>query len=128
MTILYADDDREDLDFFSEMLKIVDPEAACIHAKDGVEALEILSNLLLIPDYIFLDINMPIMDGKTCLKEIRKDSRFNDVPVVIYTTSSDPKEKAACLKLGATAFLFKPTTTETGVVSLSNFFTKKEGM
>lgn len=128
MTILYADDDKEDFDFFSEMLTIVNPEATCIHAKDGVDALAILDNLLIIPEYIFLDINMPVMDGRTCLIEIKKDSRFKEVPVVIYTTSSDPKEKMRCLNAGATSFLLKPSTTETGIISLSNFFEKKGNM
>ena len=125
MIVLYADDDWEDLEFFAAMLKIVDPNATCIYARDGIEAIETLSNSLVVPDYIFLDINMPVMDGRTCLREIRKDHRFADVPIVIYTTSSDPKEKELCLELGAAAYLFKPTTIETGIVSLSHFFTKK---
>ena len=128
MTILYAEDDNEDFDFFSEMLTIVNPEAVCHRAKDGADALEILGSLMIIPDYIFLDINMPLMDGKACLKEIKKDTRFKDVPVAIYTTTNDPKEKLRCLNAGATAFLLKPSTIETGIISLSKYFEKKGDM
>ncbi|CAN5371955.1 hypothetical protein BH09BAC3_BH09BAC3_12780 [soil metagenome] len=125
MTILYAEDDREDVDFFSEILRIADPESTCLYCEDGIEALDMLSNLVTIPDYIFLDINMPSMDGRTCLREIRRDGRFKNVPIIIYTTGTDPKEKALCLELGATAYLSKPITTEEGVASLSNLFAKK---
>ena len=88
MIVLYAEDDIEDLDDFGEMMHSIDPLVECINTRNGLETIEFLENANILPDFIFLDINMPSMDGKSCLRNIRKDERFNSIPVIIYTTSS----------------------------------------
>jgi CheY-like chemotaxis protein len=109
MTVLYADDDPEDIEFFCDALREVDPEIHCISAKDGKEALQILQHdLIILPDYIFLDINMPVMDGKTCLTEIMKDKRLKHIPVIMYSTTTDAAEIKKYYTLGAYDFLIKP--------------------
>jgi CheY-like chemotaxis protein len=73
-----------------------------------MHALETLKKGDLNPDYIFLDLNMPVLTGRDCLIEIRKLTRFKQTPVLIYTTSSGEKDKEDVIKLGATSFITKP--------------------
>lgn len=108
MTILYIDDDREDQKIFVEAVAAVNPRVTCHLANDGFHALEILNDLILIPDYIFLDINMPRLTGKQFLIELKRSKKFNDVDVVMYSTSTNPKDLSDCKKLGAKDFIIKP--------------------
>lgn len=121
MFFLYADDDPEDLETLSDVLNAIIPGSTCIHARDGVEVLDILEHAPSVPDFIFLDINMPLMDGRACLKELKKDERFASVPVVIYTTSNNPRDQQLCMELGASAYFVKPTTFTKAVESLREF-------
>jgi CheY-like chemotaxis protein len=108
MTILYADDDHDDRDLVFEAFNQIDPSIFCLVASDGKEALDILNRSRDLPDYIFLDINMPIMDGKRCLEELKKNKRFRNIPVVIYSTTKDKQEISQLYDLGASSFIHKP--------------------
>jgi len=112
MTILYAEDDIDDFEFFHETLKSIDGSHVCFNVLNGKEALEFLENSAIVPDVIFLDINMPIVDGRACLKEIKKDERLRSIPVFIFSSSTNPQEKQLCQELGAAGFLPKPTNQE----------------
>lgn len=112
-TCLLVDDDEDDKEIFCLALKKIDPSIDCITASDGREALSILDDGSFIPDYIFLDLNMPRMDGKECLKEIRKQNRLDKVPVIIFTTSSAERDKEETKKLGANSFITKPPLVST---------------
>lgn len=107
MVLLCVDDDPEDIDIFCDALKSVDGAARCVVAYNGQEALDILRSGLL-PDYVFLDINMPIMNGMETLKMMRKDRRFKKVPVIIYSTTINPVEIDQYKEAGADQFLTKP--------------------
>lgn len=124
MIVLNAEDDIEDYGTFCEVLQAINPLIKCFNARNGIETLEVLENLVVLPDYIFLDINMPAMDGKACLKHIKKDERFKAIPVVIYTTSKDPRDIALCKQLGAADYLFKPNSLKEAIDGLSKFFSK----
>jgi CheY-like chemotaxis protein len=108
-TIFIADDDLDDLDIFYETLAEIDPTIRCITAINGEEALKKLNHLLPVPDFIFLDLNMPRLDGKRCLYELKKNSRLNHIPVIIYTTSKLENDIVEMLKLGAVHFISKPS-------------------
>jgi CheY-like chemotaxis protein len=109
MVILVVDDDQEDSEFFKEAVAEVDAEIKTWVAKDGRDALRLLTReLVLPPDYIFLDINMPIMNGRETLIEIKKNTRLRDIPVIMYSTTSDTKEIKSYYDLGAYDFLIKP--------------------
>ena len=110
MIILYAEDDPEDVDVFREALKNIDQKIACIVAKDGAEALSILENSVVLPDMIFLDMNMPLLGGKECLKKIKSNKDFQSIPVAIYTTSNRPNDITDCKALGANHYIIKPNT------------------
>lgn len=119
MLILYADDDLDDVEIFREIIHAISPSIIFHHANNGKEALDILDNSILLPDYIFLDVNMPVMDGRLCLKEIKKDKRFSDIPVVIYTTSDKRTDIENFMRLGAHKYVIKPTSFKDAVNDLS---------
>ncbi len=108
-TILIIDDDDDDREMFREALELVDRSVACLVAEDGIAALQILrTEQEYLPDFIFLDLNMPRMDGKQCLAAIRQTDHLRDIPVIIYTTSKHPQDVEDTKKLGATYFITKP--------------------
>jgi len=121
-TCLLVDDDEDDKEIFCIALEKIDPAIDCITASDGREALSILSDESFTPDFIFLDLNMPRMDGKECLKEIRKKSRLNHIPVIIFTTSSAEKDKEETKQLGANSFITKPPLVSTLAQILEKVF------
>ena len=106
MTILYVDDDPDDRQIFEEAVSAIDKRHVCLTAQDGTDALSYLSagNF---PDIIFLDINMPLMDGKQTLVEIKKDKALDNVPIVMFTTSSSQLDIAFCQQYGVD-FITKP--------------------
>lgn len=106
MIILNIDDDPEDLEIFYKAVKTVNPLAKCLLACDAKEAVSILRDTI-IPDYIFLDIRMPKMDGKTALTELRQNKKLEAVPVIMYSTKIDPDETEEYAALGASEFLAK---------------------
>jgi CheY-like chemotaxis protein len=101
MTILNVDDDIEDIEIFCDAVREIDSSIICLIAKSAEEALQILNSEIELPAYIFLDINMPKVDGHTCLKEIRKDMRLKQIPVVMYSTFKQKSDMAIYLELDA---------------------------
>jgi CheY-like chemotaxis protein len=110
MTILYADDDADDCELVVEAFGKIDPNIQCTMANDGSHALKILEESGALPDYIFLDVNMPVMDGKDCLSKLKNDDRLKHIPVVIYSTTRDKEEIRALYELGADTFIQKPNS------------------
>jgi CheY-like chemotaxis protein len=107
---LLADDDRDDAEIFSEALTTVNPSIKFHHVEDGQEVFQFLSNSKIEkPDVIFLDLNMPAMSGWQCLAKLKNDTALKNIPVIMYSTSSNPREKEIAIELGATGFVTKPT-------------------
>jgi CheY-like chemotaxis protein len=107
LTFLLVDDDADDIEIFCEALKQIDNSITLITAHNGNDALQILSSdILAKPDHIFLDINMPLMNGLDCLQKIRNEEKL-DIPVTVYTTSKHYGEYNRAIQLGAD-FLQKP--------------------
>jgi CheY-like chemotaxis protein len=118
-----ADDDIDDQELFGIALNEIDKGIECIYVNDGIEALSILTDEKQpLPDCIFLDLNMPKMDGKECLQQIRKQPRCRHIPVVIFSTSSDSSDNIATTALGAAAFITKPPRTADLVRLLKELF------
>ena len=110
VTFLLVDDDPDDCDFFREAVREIDSTSVCFTAENGEDALvKLRKGLKKLPDFIFLDLNMPRMDGKHCLAELKKDPKLENIPVIIYTTSSAPEDKEETRTLGASYFLTKPS-------------------
>jgi CheY-like chemotaxis protein len=107
--LLLVDDDQDDQQIFAEALENVAPEIQIITASNGLEAMHKLNTpKAKQPDIIFLDLNMPMMNGKEFLEELKKTKSFSHIPVVIYTTSSRREDEEDTLALGAAHFLVKP--------------------
>ena len=121
-TVFLIDDDADDREIFALAMAEIDPSYKCVTAKNGVEALETLNLGELKPDCIFLDLNMPRMNGKLCLEEIKKQSRLQQIPIVIYTTSSGTRDKEQLLAMGAFAFVTKPPEIDQLISLLKNIF------
>ena len=110
VTFLLADDDADDKTLFCEALSEIDPAIVCHTASDGREALEILSEQRTKkPSIIFLDINMPVMDGWQCLGKLKEHSDHKDIPVIMYSTSSYQRDIEQALEGGAFCFFTKPS-------------------
>ena len=108
---LLIDDDLDDQEIFCLAAQDVDASIECVCESDSLDAIEKLkTDLSFIPDCIFIDMNMPRMNGRQCLIEIKKIERLRDVPVFMCSTSSDPKVIAETKNLGATDFIVKPST------------------
>lgn len=124
MKILYADDDQDDCELVIEALEAIDPKIECTMASDGSQALSLLNEGEKLPDYIFLDVNMPVMDGKHCLLELKKDARLKNIPVVIYSTTQDKEEIRELYALGAEAYIQKPNSFTDLCLSLQRLLLK----
>ncbi|HEY0654535.1 MAG TPA: response regulator [Chryseosolibacter sp.] len=124
MTILYADDDVDDCELVVEALEKIDPRINCVMANDGQQALEILNQEDTLPDFIFLDVNMPVMDGKNCLIELKKDHRLREIPVVIYSTTQDKEEIKELYAIGAREYVQKPNSFQDLCISLKTVIGK----
>jgi len=107
---LLADDDADDIELFCEALGEIDASIICHCATDGKKVLEILQNeTLKKPQVIFMDINMPGMNGWECLKQLKDSEAFKHIPVLIYSTSNHQREADQALDMGALCFFTKPT-------------------
>lgn len=122
MVVMNVDDDQEDREFFCDALREIDPSITCLIAGSGMEALTLLKQLTIHPDYIFLDINMPMMDGKQCLKMLKAIPEFQSIPIIMYSTSANTNEIRECYKLGAEDFLIKPHSFEKLINDLTSIF------
>jgi len=109
MRILLIDDDKDDQGLFCEAVKQVSDEIICDTADNGIEGLELLDSYERLPAVVFLDINMPLMDGRETLKIIRSTPKLKDLPVVMYSTSNDVDEVARFRGMKA-KYAVKPTS------------------
>lgn len=98
-TILWADDDTDDLMLMKEILSKNDRDYEIVEVRNGKDALEFLENSYNtsnLPCLIILDINMPILDGKETLSIIKKSEKYSTIPVVVFTTSNSELDKLFC--------------------------------
>jgi len=107
LRILVVEDNESDFVLFCEYLILSQlPTQNIFRAERLGEALHLLHDHQ--PDLIFLDLNMAKLSGKDTLKLISDNSRFAEVPVIIYSTSRNKKEKEEMLVMGARDFYSKP--------------------
>jgi CheY-like chemotaxis protein len=108
-SILLIDDDEDDRWLFAEALARTVSSVKCSTASDSKEALEFLQKAVTLPDLIFLDLNMPGMDGKKLLAQIKKNPKWETISVIVYSTSNYHKDMEETKKLGASDFIIKPS-------------------
>jgi len=110
-TIFLADDDEDDRDFFEEVIENIDSEIEFKSFNDGSDLLSFLkSSTDTIPNFIFLDLNMPLMGGEKCLLKIREIDKLIDVPIILYSTFIDRYKINLLKESGATLYLKKPNS------------------
>src|SRR5687768_10254806 len=91
--LFIIDDDIEDQEIFMEALKEIDSSIQCFCATNGEEALNQLEReVIILPDLIFLDMNMPKLNGKQVLRELKNTRTLKSIPVIMYSTSFAPRD------------------------------------
>ena len=105
-----VDDDPEDQELFSQALGETAIPFHVEFASNGLEALKKIQESKALPDIVFCDINMPIMNGLQMLEEIKKADALSPIPVIIYTTSSSETFKLQSKALGAVNYITKPSS------------------
>jgi CheY-like chemotaxis protein len=100
--VLCVDDDPDDRDLIRNAIFKVDPSYSVAYATNGKEALSYLTQSLKteLPCLIIMDINMPVMDGKQTVAEIKKIEKLKEVPIVVFTTSNHPSDLQFCQRHG----------------------------
>jgi CheY-like chemotaxis protein len=127
--VMFIDDDEEDINFYCEACGVVDHSIIRLTCKNGWEAVQMLKRPdTLIPDFIFLDIYMPVMDGKKCFVELRKMAKIRHVPIIMCSASEFAEDKEDCEKLGADFYLTKPVSVIDMINSLLFVFDRYENI
>jgi CheY-like chemotaxis protein len=107
-TVLLIDDDEDDAQFFSDAIRELGLDMTMEYCSSGQQALDKLTyNRINIPDIIFLDLNMPALNGWDCLREIKKIAGMQHIPIVMYSTANLYHEGVSPEDVGATAFYQK---------------------
>jgi CheY-like chemotaxis protein len=108
--ILLIDDDEDELKIFTEALHDLNDQFHCVLVQNAEAALHLLSNF--IPDYIFLDFNMPRTDGLKCLASMGQKICLEKTPVFLYSNCITDQTQKKALELGAAGCIQKPDTIE----------------
>ena len=106
---MIIDDDKDDRFFFKEAIEGMLNSAVCLEANNGADALNLLRTAEQLPDFIFLDVNMPSIDGSECLKELKKDAKLKNIMIIMYSTTFSEQSINEFHVLGASTYLKKPT-------------------
>lgn len=109
LKLMLADDDEDDCLFFKDALNDLPFHTTLTTVNDGVELMELLvSEPELVPDMLFLDLNMPRKTGYECLPEIKKNDKLKHLPVIIFSTSLDQTRVNLLYENGAHYYIRKP--------------------
>lgn len=109
-TVLLVDDDKDEHEVFQHELHKYDSSIKLFSAYNGKEGFELLEKVSV--DFVFLDINMPVMNGIEFLKVMKKNVALKYIPVIIYTASDGRSFKKMALDEGAVSYFTKPNTVE----------------
>ena len=113
--ILIADDDADDQYMIKQAFASINLNEKIHTVNDGVELLDYLQKkgkykdeTILQPKVILLDLNMPKKDGRECLREIKTNDKLKQIPIIIYSTSSNPDDISYAYENGASSYITKP--------------------
>jgi CheY-like chemotaxis protein len=108
--ITLADDDEDDRLFFTDAFDELKINTVVNTVKNGRELINFLNQPeTVLPNIIFLDLNMPILNGIDALKEIKQNERYKDIAIAIYSTSSSEEDIENTFVLGANIYIKKPS-------------------
>lgn len=113
INICLADDDQDDRLFFTEAFDELKIKTKVNTFNDGVQLMNYLNDdNSVLPNVLFLDLNMPKKNGVECLLEIKKNKKFNDIAIAIYSTSSSEEHIEETFINGANIYIKKPSDFE----------------
>ncbi|WP_027125557.1 response regulator [Gelidibacter mesophilus] len=122
--VVLADDDEDDRLFFSEAFDELKMQTKVDIYKDGVALMLALNKSdSILPNILFLDLNMPMKSGLECLKEIKTNQRFKDIAIAIYSTSASEEDIEDTFVNGANIYIKKPNNFNTLKKILSDVVT-----
>ncbi|WP_339725829.1 response regulator [Maribacter stanieri] len=110
LNIYIADDDLDDLSFFKEALEDIPINTQVTHFDNGVDLMDRLFSDQTLPEVIFLDLYMPIMDGFECLMDIRNFKKFKNIYIIAYSSIYREREVNQLKQDGANQFLKKSSS------------------
>jgi CheY-like chemotaxis protein len=109
LNLLLADDDLDDCDFFQDALSDLPIATTLTTVHNGVQLMRLLTqNDFELPHALYIDINMPGKNGFDCLKEIKLNKRLAQLPIIIFSTSSDNALVELLHAGGASYYIRKP--------------------
>lgn len=120
LTILFIEDDMIEVMKLNRTISSLQLPHQIIEAKNGEEALVRLEKKDQLPDIIFLDLNMPKMNGIEFLKILKADEVLKYIPTIILTTSSNRRDLLECYKIGIAGYIIKPLKYEEYVEKLKS--------
>jgi response regulator RpfG family c-di-GMP phosphodiesterase len=118
--VLVAEDDDEDFELFAEAIRDLSLKVILERAENGDILMKILHEQ--IPDLLFLDVLMPCKNGKDCLFEIRSHRKFDDLPIVVYSSVRDSRSVEFFYRQRTNLYVFKPQTYRQLVAALEKIF------
>ena len=118
--VLIAEDDRDDYELIEDVIKTLPLKVVVNRAENG----DILMKLIheKIPDLLLLDLVLPCKDGKTCLREIRSDKKFDELPIIVYSALRDLESIEFCFREGTNLYVLKPDTYSQIVEAVEKIF------
>jgi CheY-like chemotaxis protein len=113
INICLADDDEDDRLFFTDAFEELKMKTNVMTFNDGVELMDYLNHGdSILPNVLFLDLNMPKKNGVECLLEIKQNEKLNDIAIAIYSTSSSEEHIEETFVNGANIYIKKPSDFE----------------
>lgn len=106
--VLIADGDDDDFELLKEAIADYDVRIEVMRAESGDILMRIINDKK--PDILFLDLILPEKDGKACIAEIRQNARFDDLPIIVYSSLSDLANIEFCFRNGANLYVVKPSS------------------
>ena len=128
-SLLVVEDSDADFDALKRLLKKIGFKNPIYRVEDGEDAIDFLFNLgeytdeeiAPKPTLVLLDLNLPGTDGREVLAQVKQDEELKTIPIVVFSTSPNPKDVEACYKSGANSYMLKPMKIEDLQESLETF-------
>lgn len=105
--ILLIDDDIDDTDVFIEAVNSLDKNINCLVQNNPVQALDYLRNAEILPDLIFVDFNMPVLNGNELIGQMRDVVKLQAIPVILYSSYSETAAERLCI-INGSQYITKP--------------------
>ncbi|HEY9825684.1 MAG TPA: response regulator [Stenomitos sp.] len=118
--MLIVEDSNDDFRMLQRLMQRMEVRNPIHRCTNGDEALDFLyqegiykdAEGLPKPSVILLDLNLPGLDGRDVLERLKQDRQLKEIPIVVFTTSSNPRDVELCYQKGANGYLIKPTNAE----------------